>query len=235
VRLSGGKVTPVTTTEPGPVADHDVVEPIALPALDREDQERFRRVLADAQEALREAAVPFALLGGVASCVYGRPRWTHDIDIFVRPHDARNALGVLADAGFETARHDETWIYKAVKDDVLVDVLFKAEGDVYFDDEMAGRSRQVEFEGVAVTAVAPEDLLIVKVLAHKEETSRYWFDALSIVARSDLDWGYLLRRARIAPARVLSLLVYAVSSGMAIPPGPVAQLVAEAFPSPPET
>lgn len=215
---------------PTTVAEHDVSEPIAPPTLDKQDQERFRQVLHEAQRALQVAEIPFAVLGGVASCVYGRPRWTHDVDLLVRPHDARSALDVLAAEGFVTERHDETWLYKAVKDGILVDVLFRAEGDIYFDDEMAGRLRQVEFEGVPVTAIAPEDLLVVKVLAHKEETSRYWFDALSIVARSDLDWEYLLRRARLAPARVLSLLVYGVSTGRAVPPEPIRRLVAEAFP-----
>ena len=95
--------------------------------------------------------------------------------------------------------------------------------------EMAGRVRRIDYEGVSVAAVSPEDLVVVKAVVHREETSRYWFDALSILARTDLDWEYLLWRARVAPARLLSLLVYAVSRGLAVPSEPVERLHAAVF------
>jgi hypothetical protein len=38
----------------------------------------------------------------------------------------------------------------------------------------------------------------MKALAHLEEAPRYWHDALGIIAASELDWDYLVRRARAA-------------------------------------
>lgn len=216
----------VADSEHGHWREHEISEPAGPPMLDEEDQERFRRVLADAQEALAGADLLYAVMGGVPSSVYGRPRWTHDIDIFLRPHDARRGLEIFAKAGFETERHNDTWLYKAYKEDVLVDVIFKAEGDIYLDSEMSSRIREIEFEGVRVRAVSPEDLIVVKTVVHREDTSRYWFDALSIIARTPLDWDYLLWRSRVAPSRVLSLLVYALSNGLAVPPEPIERLFA---------
>jgi hypothetical protein len=36
--------------------------------------------------------LPYLLVGGIASGIMGRPRWTHDLDFFVRPQDARPML-----------------------------------------------------------------------------------------------------------------------------------------------
>lgn len=210
-------------------SDHEVTEPVGPPLLGEDGKEGFRSVLAESQELLEAAGLLFAVVGGVPTSVYGRPRWTHDVDVFLRPHDARRALDPFAKAGFDTARPNDVWLYKAAKDGVLVDLIFKAEGDVYLDAEMAGRLRRIDYEGVPVTAVAPEDLVVVKAVVHREETSRYWFDALSILARTELDWEYLLWRARVAPARLLSLLVYAVSRGLAVPSEPAERLHAAVF------
>ena len=53
--------------------------------------------------------------------------------------------------------------------------------------------------------------------AHSEETPRYWYDGLSVLARNELDWDYLLRRARHGPRRVMSFLLFARSNGLVIP------------------
>ena len=197
--------------------------------LGADGKEPFRAVLAESQEVLQAAGLLFAVVGGVPTSVYGRPRWTRDVDVLLRPHDARPALEAFAEAGFDAARPNDVWLYKASKEGVLVDFIFKAEGDVYLDAEMAGRVRRIDYEGVSVAAVSPEDLVVVKAVVHREETSRYWFDALSILARTDLDWEYLLWRARVAPARLSSLLVYAVSRGLAVPSEPVERLHAAVF------
>jgi hypothetical protein len=75
-----------------------------------------------------------------------------------------------------------------------------------------------EFQGHKVRLVSPEDLLVMKVVAHGEETFNYWHDALGLVARGELDWEYLVWRARRhGPRRVLSLLLYAQSVDLVVP------------------
>jgi predicted nucleotidyltransferase len=175
-------------------------------------------VAGEAIDAVERSGVPYAFIGGIASALHGRPRWTHDVDLFVRPQDADEAVDALAAAGFATQRTDPFWLFKGIKEGVLVDVIFRSTGDIYLDEEMLSRSRVEEFKGLRLRAVAPEDLVVIKAVVHDEKTPRHWFDALGIIARTELDWEYLVRRARRASRRVASLLLYAQSNDLFVPP-----------------
>ncbi len=146
------------------------------------------RVLDDAVRALDAAEIPYVLIGGLAGTLLGRPRCSSDIDLFVQPHSAPAALETLAKAGFRTEITNPHWLYKAFRDDVLVDMLFKVTGDIYLDDEMLRRGRLLRFRGTQVRVIAPEDFIVVKAIAHDEETPRHWHDALAVIANQELDW-----------------------------------------------
>jgi predicted nucleotidyltransferase len=178
----------------------------------------FQRVLRETADIFRRSRIPHLFMGGVASAALGRPRWTHDIDLFVGPEDARRTLALLAEHGFETQETDPEWLFKALKEDVLVDVIFLSDGRVSLDEEMAARARWAVVQGIRLPVIGPEDLIVIKALVHKERSPRHWFDALALLRRDDLDWEYLLRRARrYNPLRVLSLLYYARSSDQVVP------------------
>jgi predicted nucleotidyltransferase len=180
--------------------------------------DQIQRTLAEAVSALRIAGVPFVLMGGMSTAAFARPRVTNDIDVFVRPEDAPRALDTLADAGFRTEETNPHWIYKAFRHGVLVDIIFRSTGDLYLDDDMLRRAEEQEHLGVLVPLVSPEDLLVIKAVAANEENPQHWHDALSVIARCQLDWSYLIRRARQAgPRRILSLLLYAESNDLAVP------------------
>ncbi|MFS8606432.1 MAG: nucleotidyltransferase [Gammaproteobacteria bacterium] len=170
-------------------------------------------------------------MGGIASTGLGRPRWTHDIDVFVRPSGADAALDALADASFETERTDPAWLFKAFKQSVMVDVIFHSTGGFYLDDEMLARSVERQFLGHRLRLIAPEDLLVIKAAVHDERGPRHWHDALGVIGVNDLDWDYLLRRARRAPRRVLSLLVYAHSLDINVPNYVVRELYRQIYES----
>lgn len=186
------------------------------------DDAAFAGVLRTLVEALRD--VDFGVLGGVASAAYGRPRWTKDIDVFCRADEAGHVLDLLAGAGFEVERTNPTWIYKAWRDGVLVDVIFKVKSEIYFDAEMIARIRNVEFEGVQIPILAPEDVIVAKAIAGDEESPWHWYDALGILAVNELDWDYLLERARKSPNRVISLLHYAISIDIPVSMGALRRL-----------
>jgi hypothetical protein len=58
---------------------------------------------------------------------------------------------------------------------------------------------------------------------------------LAVVARCQLDWDYLVRRARRHGARrVLSLLLYAQSNDLVVPNGPIRALFDDVFAEWPE-
>jgi len=191
--------------------------------------DRFNRVLGETVEAMDESKIRYAFIGGIASGGLGRPRSTHDIDIFVMPEDAELVLRALSKHGFSTEKTDPSWLFKAFKSDILVDVIFKSKGEIYLDNEMFGRMITAEFHGKRLKLVAPEDLFIIKAAAHSELTPGHWHDALALLTHSNLDWEYLLRRARRAPRRVLSLLLYAQSNDIWVPNHVVLRLFANIF------
>jgi predicted nucleotidyltransferase len=185
------------------------------------DEDVFLQVLKEAVAAIEGADLPYVMIGGIPSSVMGRNRWTEDgadIDFFVKAQNTKRALEALEEAGFRTKEAEPHWLFKATKDRVVVDVIYRSSGDIYLDDEMVERSFGGQFKGVPVRLVPAEDLVVMKAIAHREETARYWHDALGILGRAELDWEYLLRRARQYGARrVLSLLVYAQSNDIAVP------------------
>lgn len=186
------------------------------------DEAEFIDVLRTVVTALGE--VPFGVLGGVASAAYGRPRWTKDIDVFCRADDAGRVLEILEQHGFDVERTNPTWIFKAWRHGVLVDVIFKVKSEVYLDAAMIERIRMVEFEGVDVPILAPEDIVVTKAIAGDEESPWHWYDALGIIAVNELDWDYLLERARKSPNRVISLLHYAISIDIPVSMGALRRL-----------
>src|SRR4051812_13150967 len=104
------------------------------------DMELFLRALDETVAALDIGGAPYLLMGGIASTCMGRDRWTHDIDLFVKPGDAHGVLETLAAAGFETEETFPDWLFKAAKHDQLVDIIFRSAGDILVDEEMLARA-----------------------------------------------------------------------------------------------
>jgi hypothetical protein len=192
------------------------------------DEETFLRVLGEAIAVAAGTGLPHAFMGGIASTALGRPRWTHDIDLCVRREDAQVMLTAFARAGYETEETDATWLYKAMKDGVLVDVIFESTGGIVLDDEMLSRVRQGSFGNLHLNVLGPEDLLVIKAIVHREHRQRHWFDALALVETGELDWPYLLRRAAPGPRRVASLLLYAQTDGLRVPDWVIESLLEQA-------
>jgi predicted nucleotidyltransferase len=180
-------------------------------------EETFLRVLGEATDSLEKAGIEYGLMGGIASAVFGRPRWTLDVDIFLRPPNAAKAQEVLVGAGFDAKPSQHNWLLKCVKERVLVDLIFTAKGGIYLDEMMLSRIRPVEYRGLSLRVVPPEDVVVMKAIASDQDTPRYWHDALGIIAATELDWDYLVQRARIGPRRVLSLLLHAQADDMIVP------------------
>jgi hypothetical protein len=195
-----------------------------MAALVQSDNDLFHEVLRDVVLALDEAKIEYALMGGIAANVRGDQRSTHDIDVFVKPAQADKALESLGCRGFNTEKTDPRWLYKGFKNNVMVDLIFKSSGPVYLDDEMYARSTVAEFNGTTVRTLCPEDLFVIKALVLNEHSlgldehcMRHLNDLLGLLRVSEMDWSYLIRRARFGPRRVLSLLLYAQSLDLLVP------------------
>lgn len=198
-------------------------------SLDTEAGRKFDTALFTALDALEQSQVSYAVIGGIAATGLGRPRSTQDIDIFVRPEDAEAILEILGAAGFRTEQTNPTWLFKAFKDDVLVDIIFRSEGGFYFDDEMRARTGEINYHGRKIRIVSPEDFVLIKCAVHSEEGPHHWHDALSVLSHSKVDWTYLLHRSRKAQRRLLALLIYAQSDDIWVPNNIVHNLFQNVF------
>jgi predicted nucleotidyltransferase len=195
------------------------------------DLETINRVLFTTIAAMEEKNIPYALIGGIAVKELGRPRVTHDIDLFVRPDDALTIVEVLGQKGFTTELRDPHWLYKAWSEEILVDIIFKSSGDIYFDEEVRSHVRRISYNGHFLNAISPEDFIVIKAAVHQENLPHHWHDALAVLTQGNLDWEYLLKRAKHAPRRVLALLLYAQSNDIAVPNDVVQKLYCSLFES----
>jgi predicted nucleotidyltransferase len=188
--------------------------------------DRLLAVLDETVDVLRRADITFLVMGGLATSVLGRDRRVTDIDLFLRDRDVERALAALRVAGFETLVVSPNWLAKAFKDDVLVDLISRSTHDIGLSEEILERAVDVDVHGRRLPVVSAEDLIVMKAVATGEDTARYWHDALSVLGRPDLDWGYLTRRAKQHGARrLLSLLFYAQSMDLLVPEEVVTELL----------
>jgi putative nucleotidyltransferase-like protein len=177
----------------------------------------------DLMEVLREAVeiagrigVDYLVIGGVPLAAYLDRRATKDVDLLVRPEQAERVLEEFGRAGFETEKTYPEWLYKATKNEQLVDIIFKTRPNIRLDAEMVKHASVGEVDGVSIPLASLEDTLVMQVAAHGTESPQYWFNTLELIQRHTPDWDYLEQRAHAAPARVLSLLIYGISNGLAV-------------------
>jgi hypothetical protein len=201
-------------------------------------EQQHEEVLLRAVDVLDQAGIPYALMGGLAAATVGRERSTKDVDLFLTRKHAEAALGPLEQAGFRTERTDPGWLFKAFWGENLVDLIFESSGGILFDEEVRAHLRPLSVLGREIPALSSEDIVVIKAIANAEHRPRHWHDALAILAATELDWSYLVQRARPHAARVVSLLLYAVSDGSELPAEPLQELFEEAMhqlPARPET
>jgi len=184
---------------------------------EQDDAALFSEVLGEAIATVERAGVTYAVFGSIASFAYGRPDASGDIDLLLRPHEADRALDALAEAGYAVERTDPAWIYKAWRDGVLVDLIFRTKGDIPLDDEILAHATLLEYSGRVIRVVSPEDALVIEAAGNQSQEPQRWENALAILARGTIDWDYLERRARFAARRTLSLLIYAQSNDLIVP------------------
>ncbi len=149
--------------------------------------------------ALREAQIPFALAGGIASWARGGPPREHDLDFFVRPEDADRALSALVDAGMRPEKPPEGWLYKAYDGEVMVDLIFEPASGPVTTEEIE-RAEEMEVQATRMRVLAPTDILATKLLALKEHDVDY--DSVLEVSRAlreQVDWPDLLARTEHSP------------------------------------
>jgi hypothetical protein len=113
---------------------------------------------------------------------------------------------------------------------VTIDLMFWLMGDFYCDDTMLEHATRERYGDSDANVAAAEDLIVIKLLAHDEQSYRHWHDALALLGLNEIDWDYLLERGRVTPRRLLSLLLYAQSVDLVVSDDAIHRLYATLYP-----
>ena len=118
-------------------------------------------------KSLNKHKVKYLIIGGVAAIIYGVPRTTLDIDIFIEPtlRNAEKLLGALKDSGFGTASltspskilDNEITIFE---DYIRLDVFTKVKGMAF--DKAWERQRVKKMMSVPIKFASLKDIISSK-------------------------------------------------------------------------
>jgi len=146
-----------------------------------------------AAAVLRDNDIDFALAGGFAVYARGGPETDHDVDFVLRREDAERALNLLVEAGFQTERPPEGWLYK-VRDDegALIDLIYAPNNRPQDVGAILARADEMEIYAITIKVMSVGDVLASKLRALKEHEVDY-DDVLEIAraCREQIDWDVL--------------------------------------------
>jgi hypothetical protein len=144
-----------------------VAERIPLPLLG---------ALADLVKWLESAQISAMVIGGVASSFLGRPRMTQDVDaLAILPEskwdaatEAARNFGIVPriDQAVDFARRSRVLLLKHAQSDIAIDVIL---GCLPFEQEAVDRARAHRVGDITVRLPRVEDLIIMKVIAHRDK------------------------------------------------------------------
>jgi predicted nucleotidyltransferase len=133
-------------------------------------------VLRDLMAWLKAGKVQGVVIGGLAASLWGRPRLTRDVDVLVLADQGRWAefMAVGAQHGFSPRRDDalafaaetQVLLMRHQQSGIDVDIVF---GTLSFEKEAVARATWVDLGGVQAPLPLPEDLLIMKAVAHRPQ------------------------------------------------------------------
>jgi hypothetical protein len=160
---------------------------------------KIKDSLKKAAGALNDADVPFLLGGGLAVWARGGPATSHDLDLMLRPPDAERALDVLAKEGMRPERPPEGWLYKAWDGEVLIDLIFRHNGQVV-DDTLFDRAEHLEVNAVPMHVMSVDDVLVSRLKALDEHELDYERPLeFARALREQIDWQRVRQETRSSP------------------------------------
>ncbi|MFH1193615.1 MAG: nucleotidyltransferase [bacterium] len=164
-----------------------------------------RDLLVQVAKILDELKITHIVSGGMAVFVWGKPRFTADIDIVVELKEIdlprlQKALQLLHEAGYidldmmkDALKHRGEFNFIDGATGVKVDFYIAQKDD--FGVSALKRGRREEINGYKVNFISPEDLILVKLKWHKEgDSAKQLEDVKSILKTSGdkLDKKYLM-------------------------------------------
>src|SRR5882672_8833655 len=178
--------------KPEPKPKQEVCPTSSNPAgLPKKQHELFRDVLA----LFEGARLPYAVAGAFALREHtGVCRFTKDLDLFLSPESASQALACLREKGLTCEICDPVWLAKAHRDGYFVDLITgMSNGVMSVEPSWIERARPADVLGVRSRVLAPEELLASKLFVVRRER----FDGADIAhilfaTHGKLDWNRIL-------------------------------------------
>src|SRR5262249_8605031 len=138
--------------------------------------EMLAEALRDTLRWLRKHHVRGTVIEGIAASLLGKPRFTRDVDVLVVVEDSEwgELIADAADFGLvdrisnvlDFARESRVLLLEHDRTDVPVDVTL---GVLDFEREVIQRRKTVKLGQLLVPVPSPEDLVILKAVAQREE------------------------------------------------------------------
>ncbi|HEX2240522.1 MAG TPA: nucleotidyltransferase family protein [Actinomycetota bacterium] len=194
---------------------------------DANDQEAATEVFREVISIFEREGFDYAVGGGLCTShwIDGADHIS-DIDLVIREEDAPRILETLAVAGFESTEMERSWLHKAFKRGVTVDLMFELKNGTRIDAELLGRRKKGEMFGTVAYVMAPEDQAVSLAAALARDTiGDNWYSIIDLMAKNDLDWDYVVQRSRKIPLRMLSCVYFALEERVPVAAGVVEQLI----------
>jgi hypothetical protein len=155
-----------------------------------------RGLFRDVLSLFEDAGLPYAVAGAFALREHtGVCRFTKDLDLFLGPEAASEALAILREEGFECEIRDPVWLAKAHRDGFFVDLITgMSNGVMSVDASWIERARPANVLRVQSRVLAPEELVASKLFVVRRER----FDGADIAhilfaSHGKLDWDRILQ------------------------------------------
>ncbi|OGD30854.1 hypothetical protein A2833_01110 [Candidatus Azambacteria bacterium RIFCSPHIGHO2_01_FULL_44_55] len=167
-----------------------------------------RKLLTIVAEILERLKIPYLITGGMAVFTWGRPRFTADIDIIVKlkiedVNKLIRALGELHDTGYIDKDAARKAIlcqgeFNFIDGDSGIKVDFWVLGNGEFNENQLKRRVIKKIDGRDIYFISPEDLILSKLLRHKESQSFKQLEDIESVLKiqKKLDLGYIKKWAK---------------------------------------
>lgn len=164
-----------------------------------------QQLLVRTVKILNKLEIPYLVTGGMAVYVWGRPRFTADIDIVIelKKDQVKKLVDILIkkgyiheDAVYEALQHESEFNFIDQKVGIKVDFWILKNNE--FDKSRLKRRIAKKILNQTVYFISPEDLILKKLLWHQESQSvRQLEDIHSIIEilKDKLDLTYLRKWA----------------------------------------
>ena len=169
----------------------------------------FQKLLRKVAEILEQLRIPYAVTGGYAVSVWGKPRSTLDVDVIIELFEPQiekltSALRRISKMSY-VDEHMVRWAFERkgefnfihIESGIKVD-FWISKGDEFSRGELRRRISKV-IAGQRVCFVSPEDLILNKLRWHKESGSELQLRDVEVVMKfqKKLDKKHLIKWAKV--------------------------------------